>query len=114
MLVYRSDRCKKYPQPMNFTLHVVEIHPILRLRRFCLIQRFPCLGTNLQHPCDTVEQALILDRLTAFQQLDIVGRRIDLLRQLRLRHFVGTWLTTPVADLCADFSSGFLYGDDIV
>lgn len=114
-------RCKKYPQPMNFTLHVVEIHPIpmpkdptLRLRRLRLIQRFPRLGTNLQHPCDTIEQALILNRLTAFQQLDIIGRRIDLLRELRLRHFMGTWLATPVADLCADFGSGFLYWDDVV
>ena len=57
---------------------------------------------------------MILNRIPTLQRLDILGRRVHLLRQLRLRHLVGPFFRAAVADVLADFGGHFVRGDDVV
>ena len=79
-----------------------------------LIQRQPRLGTNLERPRHLIQQRLVLDRVPALERLYVLGRRVHLLGQLRLRHLVGPLFRAAVADVLADFGGHFVRRDDVV
>ena len=57
---------------------------------------------------------MVLDGLSALEQLDVVGGRVDLFGQLRLGHFVGPFLAASVPDAGSDFCPCFLHGNDVI
>ena len=79
-----------------------------------VIQRQPRLRTNLEHSRHLIQQRLVLNRIPALQRLDILGRRVHLLSQLRLRHLVGTLFRAAVADVLANLRGNFVRGDNVV
>lgn len=57
---------------------------------------------------------MVLDGLSALEQLDVVGGRVDLFGQLRLGHFIGPFLAASIPDAGSDFRPCFLHGNDVV
>ena len=83
-LLLSATQCSLPPKHhliLRYSKYALSISSLLRSVR----QRLPRLRTDLEHPTHLVEQLLILDRLAAFERLDVVGWHVAALRQLRLR-----------------------------
>ena len=98
------------------------VHPILPGRiaskhqgaASLIIQRQTSLRTNFQNPRHAVQQSLILDRITALQELDIVRLAVDLLCKLSLCHLVWAFFRATVSDILAYLCGDFIGGNDVV
>lgn len=84
-----------------------------RTLRWLLVQWLACLGTDLEDSSDLVEQLLVLDRLTALQGFDVVGRDVNFLGKVGLSHLVA-FLTAAFSDGGTDVSADFLDRDDVI
>ena len=115
------NNSKLMPGPVN-TQHASSYRqqaPAFTLNRnppnlSLVVQRQPRLRTNLEHSRHLIQQRLVLDRIPALQRLDVLGRRVHLLSQLRLGHLVRTLFRAAVADVLADLGGDLVWGDDVV
>ena len=80
---------------------------------FLVRQRLAGLRAELEYTADLVDKLLVLVPLATFEVLNVVGRHVDLLRQLGLGH-LKSLLGASVLDGIAELGVGLGRRDDLV